>query len=120
MKNGWCQENGQPLPNKRNQGDSDNDEPKRKLKRTDSYKDVEDNEGYLNLWKRTKVRGEDKYNQLYDQCVSNGEAERDTKQLAKARMEVYDRRKFMDLYSELLGKLPTSTKNKQYAPKDSV
>ena len=105
IKSGACSEHQEPLSNKRKQEDTDNSVPVLKMKKletVDSDEDLEDNEAYLKLWKRATLRGEDKYSQMYNKYVSNGENKNDAKQLAEERIEVYDQRNFMELYYELL------------------
>ena len=98
IKNGRCPENGKPT--KRMREDSEDEEPAPKWRKL--AEDENGSDGYEMLWKRAKVRGEGKYNKLYDKYVSDGETPKDAKQLAEERMESHDRRNFEELYSDLL------------------
>lgn len=101
MKTGWCQENGQIYNKRKNESDSNGPDIKR-IKAERSNEEDDNEEEFMNLWKISKARGEDKYEQMCGQYVSNGEFVSDAEQLATERMEACDRSKFVELYGALL------------------
>ncbi|KAL4234888.1 hypothetical protein ACF0H5_006530 [Mactra antiquata] len=94
----WCQRNGH---NKRKIEDT-NEPVLKRMRLQESDEEDDNDEGFVNLWKTAKSRGDDKCNQLYDQYLTNGQTEQDAKEMADERMKTYNRRKFGDLYSSLL------------------
>lgn len=95
----WCQENGR---NNKRKSDSESEPDLKRMRVQDSDEEDDNEEGFINLWKTVKSRGEDKYQQLYDQYTANGENDHDAQEMADERMATYNRRKFGDLYSSFL------------------
>ena len=94
VKRGWCTES-QELPTK-----------KRKLEEqtidSESMESVEDNEAYLHMWKLAKRDGSERYKELCDKYVAQGEDDDDASEMAAERVKPYEIKSFLNRYSTLL------------------
>lgn len=94
VKQGWCAESQEPFTKKRKLEASDSESPE----------PVEDNEGYLCLWELTKKESKDRYKELYDRYVSQGDTKEEASDMAEERIKPYDKKSFFSRYGTLLEK----------------
>ncbi|WAR25193.1 hypothetical protein MAR_010897 [Mya arenaria] len=91
VKNGWCPEHRESKKRPHEEiSDSEQEEP------------VEDNEGYVKLWKVARTHNERKYDQIYNKLIDNGEESDEAKESADDRIQPYNEKGFLGLYTSLI------------------
>ncbi|WAR05457.1 YMD3-like protein, partial [Mya arenaria] len=91
VKNGWCPEHRESKKRPHEEiSDSEQEEP------------VEDNEGYVKLWKVARTHNERKYDQMYNKLIDNGEESDEAKESADDRIQPYNEKGFLGLYPSLI------------------
>ncbi|WAR05103.1 LOW QUALITY PROTEIN: hypothetical protein MAR_020472 [Mya arenaria] len=80
VKSGWCPESREPPAKRpRTEEDSEN-EPK---------EDIEENDGFIHIWKIAQKQNKDKFNKVYDQYVNDGHNEEDSYEMASERTQSF-------------------------------
>ncbi|WAR05187.1 YMD3-like protein, partial [Mya arenaria] len=91
VKNGWCPEHRESKKRPHEEiSDSEQEEP------------VEDNEGYVKLWKVARTHNERKYDQIYNKLIDIGEESVEAKESADDRIQPYTEKGFLGLYTSLI------------------
>ncbi|XP_045168554.2 uncharacterized protein LOC123531554 [Mercenaria mercenaria] len=94
VKRGWCAENNDTTqPKKRKIDDSSDGEME---------DNVEENQAYLSLLKKTINCNDDKYDILYNQFIQDGEDEESAQEMTEDRIQPYNERTFFTKYKYLL------------------
>ena len=95
VKRGWCPETSEP--------------PAKRLKEEESAEsaseneeNIEDNEGFLMLWKRVKSECKDKFDRIHQKYLDEGEDEDDAIEMAEDRIKPLEEREFLKKYGSLL------------------
>jgi hypothetical protein len=78
VKSGWC-----PAGIRRNEHDAEHEE--------DS---LEDNEAYVNLWKRVRKSNDEKFDRIYNKLIDDGEENDEAQEMAEERIQPYNEKAF--------------------------
>ena len=95
LKQGWCAENSEPPAKRRKTEESIEHD-------TISEENIEDNAGFIELWKRVKSDCNDKFDKIYQRYLDDGENEEDAKEMAEEKIKPFEERKFLQKYGMLL------------------
>jgi hypothetical protein len=89
VKSGWCPEN--------------KDHKKRKYDEiSDSEDTEEDNEAYVQLWKKARESNDQKFDQFYKRFIDNGEESDTAQEMAEERIQPYNEKEFFSKYTSLI------------------
>ncbi|XP_060588538.1 uncharacterized protein LOC132743954 [Ruditapes philippinarum] len=92
VKSGWCPEHRESRKRKHEElSDSEHEE--------DS---VEDNEAYVNIWKRARKANDEKFDRIYNKFVDDGEESDEAQEMAEERIQPYNEKMFFDNYTMLI------------------
>jgi hypothetical protein len=101
VKSGWCPEHRESRKRKHEElSDSEHDE--------DS---VEDNEAYVNIWKRARESNDQKFDKIYNTFIDNGEEHDDAQEMAEERIQPYNEKDFFSKYTTLIDNYILPLKN---------
>ena len=95
LKQGWCAEKSEPPAKRRKTEES-------VKPNITSEENIEDNEGFLSLWKRVKSDCNGKFDKIYQQYIDDGEEEEDAREMTEDKIKPFEERKFLQIYGMLL------------------
>ncbi|KAL4230598.1 hypothetical protein ACF0H5_010975 [Mactra antiquata] len=94
VKNGWCPElMGQKKRNYEELSDSEQEEDT-----------VEDNEGFVQLWKRARESNDQNFENIYNTFIDNGEESDTAQEMAEERIQTCNEKDFFGKYETLIDK----------------
>jgi hypothetical protein len=92
VKNGWC-------PDYRDQKKRKHEEMSDSDHEDDS---VEDNEAYIQLWKRARESNDQQFDKIYNKFIDNGEESDTAQEMAEERIQPYNEKEFFSKYTSLI------------------
>jgi hypothetical protein len=91
VKNDWCPEHMRQKKRKHEEvSDSEPDDC------------VEDNEAYVQLWKRARTSNDQKFEKIYNTYIENGEDSDTAQDMAEERIQPYNEKEFIGKYQTLI------------------
>ena len=91
VKNEWCPEHREQKKRKHEE-----------MSDTDQDDSVDENEAFVQLWKRAKKSNDEKYEKLYKKFTDDGEDSDTAQEMAEERIQPYNEKEFFGKYQTLI------------------